>query len=61
MCRIQGAWSGFRVHSVSIFVHQAIKLTMHTMLMDSFAESFIRMIPFLELLWLLMSGMFQTS
>ena len=61
MFRTQGAWSGLRIHLVSMFVHQAAQLTVHTMLMDSFAESFICMILFVELLWLLMSSMFQTS
>ena len=61
MFRIQGAWSGLSIHLVSIFVHQAAQLTVHTMLMDSSAESFICMIPFLDLLGLLMSSMFQTS
>ena len=39
MSRGQGAWLGFRVHVVSIFVHQAAQLSVHTMLMYSFAEA----------------------
>ena len=39
MSRGQGAWLGFKVHLVSIYVHQAAQLSVHTMLTYSFAEA----------------------